>query len=654
MDKPSFINTQDNALYNKIYGINQKNTKIVNDKSINEYHKTLLSNYDENYLNYKKDHNDYVMEDIIINGDKINIEKFTDNAYTEPISIEKFIEVDRSSNEFKNNICLRKLEFKLLLILMKYLDSNSVRNTNKEDLTSVLDLYQCKKGLSNKHKLDIDWTKLDKIEEGGLLFLNPKPSKSSLEERGNIIKLYKIIYIGKSPHAGRRECIVIRHILFPKYYIAFTGFGGTEDVFANPGGILWYVGHLFKDIIGLSNQNKSVNIQCNEQTITTEVQKWLWDIAELQTLQAIDKIEKDFISWWQTEINSTVKTLDDISNDYCLEPDKQTYCKTNQNKKNTFFYDSCIPKSCDICCDNNAPVQCLGIRYGKRTQNKLSRKIKEIGLNYYNKTNDNFNALKHGRPDISIIGTSLGGGIGTLSILVLIDYFSKKEQKIFNIEATFYNSVKSTNELSFNIMKTYDNIIPINLVNTKLEFMIEPNKKYNTVLNYLQKDYEMRMGIALGNPLIDTPKYEDVQEMYHKFNYGKINHITDIFNFIPGVSIDPYTLLNLGSNFSQIPLTYFYFGCVDTIYKDIAVYNGRICPEYKQLLPDGKINNEDISNKLFKFENYDERNQYHLNKNDFLKLFPKFAMRLHVPKNTKYAMDKIYYVNECNNHGYEY
>ena len=77
-----------------------------------------------------------------------------------------------------------------------------MKNTNKDDLNSAIDLYQSKKGLSNKHTLDIDWTKLDKIEEGGLLFLNPKPSKSTLEERGNIIKLYKIIYIGKSPHAG--------------------------------------------------------------------------------------------------------------------------------------------------------------------------------------------------------------------------------------------------------------------------------------------------------------------------------------------------------------------------------------------------------------------------------------------------------------------
>ena len=55
-----------------------------------------------------------------------NIEKFTDNAYTEPISIEKFIEVDRSSNEFKNNIVIKEGNTKLMTTSKSLKKSNSV------------------------------------------------------------------------------------------------------------------------------------------------------------------------------------------------------------------------------------------------------------------------------------------------------------------------------------------------------------------------------------------------------------------------------------------------------------------------------------------------------------------------------------------------
>lgn len=664
IDTLEFNDTQNNKLYNKIYGINSNQNKIFDDTSIDDFNKKLIRNYNETLINDLNEHDDYVLDDIVINGNKVNIEKFKNpsflnHEYVKPIGIDKFIEVDRASTEFKNNICLRKLEFKLMLLLQKYLETTNVEiffKKNPDEVNLAKELYNN----NSSHKLNVDWTKLGKLEVGGILFINPKPSQnvSTTKYKANILKLYKIIFIGVSPHVGRKECIVVRHILFPKYYIHFTGFGGTstepvQNLMANKLGIVWYLYHAAKDMSSMINHNKKVNIQCNDETITTQVHKWHWEQAERHTLNAIKTIESDFISWWHDEINSDVKTLEDITHDYCFEGSKKTYCNTNQNKKNTYFYNACIPVDTKHCCNAESVKLCLEpFPINTKSDNKLAKKIKSLGMIYFNKSNDNFKQFRHGRSDISILGTSMGGGVGTLSILVLIDYFSKKNLKIFNIDGSFYNAIKSTNDVSFDIMKKYDNIAPINLVNTKLEFIIKPNKKYHIALDILKKNSQ-------------NPRFNDIQEKFNELHYGKINHITDMFNFIPGICIDPYTMTNFIDHASAIPFTYYYLGCVDSLYKDISAHNGKLCPQYKQLLGNDKIDNNDISNKIFKFANYSDRNIYDLTIIEFTNLtvprvleFWKLAHtlgnKLHIPANTRNAMDKIYKDNECNEHGYEY
>ena len=128
IDTIEFNDIQNNKLYNKIYGINSNQNKIFDDKSIDDFNKKLIRNYDETLINDLNQHDDYVLYDIVINGNKVNIEKFKNPSFlnhehVKPIGIDKFIEIDRTSKEFKNNICLRKLEFKLMLLLQKYLEN---------------------------------------------------------------------------------------------------------------------------------------------------------------------------------------------------------------------------------------------------------------------------------------------------------------------------------------------------------------------------------------------------------------------------------------------------------------------------------------------------------------------------------------------------
>ena len=641
LQKPNLNYDIDINIYEKMNGMTEHNNKIINSKVINEYQQELITNYD--IVNYRALHDKYVLPEVTINDEKIKIEEFTNNKHTVPVSIEKFIEIDRSSIEFKNNVCVRKLEYKLMLILTKYLNFDLTNKKGADDIEKAKKIYTKK---SLELNIEIDWSKLNKFEIGGLIIVNPAPSKLSqdTQAKSNMIQLYKIIFIGYSPIVGRSECIVIRHILFPKYYMSYTTFfTQKQHVWYDFKGYAWSGYHLLNDMS--TNQNINVDIVCNTKTITTNVHTWFWDIAERHTLDAIQIIENDFIEWWKQQIDPDA-TMENIYENYCISDDsdhqKKIYCKNNENKKNTFFYNSCIPDKASSCCDSDNPTKCLKDYGANHNLNKLAKRIIEIGKKVYNVSNDNFKSLRYGKPDISIIGTSLGGGIGTLSILVLIDYFSKKGKKIFNIDASFYNSIKSTTQQSFEIMKEYDNIIPLNMVNTKLEFMVEPNKKYMNILKNFTE-------ISNKNKI----PFDEIKALYLEIYKKEIRHITDIYNFIPGVSIDPYTRVNFGNDFDEIPLTFYYFGHKNTIYKDIMVYNGKLCPEYKELLENGKINNNDISNKIFKYINNDERKKSSLTRTEFSKVY-FFGRELHNPFDNMPAMEKIYSSNDCHKNGYEY
>ena len=703
---PIYSNNETNNLYKKIYGVNDKITPLVDESLIEnkleEYNSSgivsslttyvgrklgVISQHDTQlYLqdNIKK-HNQYLLSD----SENI-LEKIETNVY--PINIEEFAELDNKSLEFKQNICFRKAEYKLLSILLLFLDKFSLSNdqiTFEKNIKKINDLkieqslkdkqikelYDKKqsqdklviktKKIYNKdsNPLKIDWEKINKIEVGGLIIMDPKPSSSTKidSKKRDMIKLYKIIYIGLSPNLERREIIVVRHILFPKYYIVFTGLihGVTKKPILNKinkdlGGTIWHYGHMSIDMLGFGNQVREVNIQCNDEIHEISVHIWMWEMAQRHTPTAIQKIEEDYVEWWKVNIDDSVTDVNDIAENYCKN-EEEIYCNTNQNKKNSFFYNYCIPKESSHCCDNVNPQGCMRLIDSHRTENNLTNKIKKLAKIYYGDAIDNFDSFRHGRPDISIIGCSLGCGVGQLSILVLIDYFSKKNQKMFNIDATFFSGIKSTCLKSFDIMRRYDNIIPINFVNSKLEFITEPTGLYMHIL----KDSSESMTL-----------YKIKQEC-ERITKKKF-HITDIYNFIPAISIDPFARFNfLGHKrdmstliaeaidgsvidyFDHIPVTYMYFGCKNTIYKDIGVYNGKICPIYKNRKDDGSIDNGDISQKIIKFKNYFSRQQYDIDL--FITYYnAELGIKLHDLNLAKDAMESFYEMNKCDNITYEY
>jgi hypothetical protein len=665
MDTPDFSYSDSNEFYRKMYGINR--TKDIIDKSqIEEQQNINLSMYDELLSKSIDTHNQYVIPELEISSDststqKIMIEK---NIHIKPINIESFIELDRNSKEFKNNICLIKFEFKLMLILLKHLNSDNIakrwlffqspqilidESKIDNDLKEAKELYK---------DLSLDWSKLGLIAKDGLILVTANKTNQVKTETTNINlpQLYKIIYVGYSPKTKRKEIIVIRHILFPKYYISFTALQPetllqkTNINFSNPFSIPWWIYHASMDILGIVRQNVNVDIRCDEKIENINVHYWMWNVAQKQTIDAIQHIERDFIEWWEKNIDDSVFNLEDINKNYCQNTE-DIYCNTNQNKKHTHFYNECIDKSARHCCDSEKPLVCMEL-FPPKVTNKLAQKIKEIGKKYYGNSFDNFESSRHGRPDISIIGNSLGGGIGTLSILVLIDYFSKKQQKIFNIEATFFTSIKSTSKKSFEIMKKYDNIIPVHIVNSKVEFMVEPTDDYYRVLEELKQ-----------NGITGKPSSSQINEYYTKIFKKNITHSTDIFNFIPGINIDILTLYNPGgnTNFDDIPFTYYYFGFENTIYKDIGIYNNKICPVYKKLLENGECDNNDISEKILKFVSIEERNKYIPSTRDILsplysRNMPKwkFMWELHVPSLYSTSIDSIYKNNQCDKHRYDY
>lgn len=665
MDTPEFKFDGSNQFYKKMYGINR--TKDIIDKTQIEHHEKLnLSMYDEQVSNYIDTHNKYVIPELDISPNMTTIEKIRieEKIHITPINIESFIELDRNSKEFKNNICLIKFEFKLMLILLKNLNSDNIakrflffqsprmiidESKIDNDLKEAKELYK---------DLSLDWSKLGLIDKDGLILATPNKSNQVKTETENINlpQLYKIIYVGFSPKTKRKEIIVIRHILFPKYYISFTAlqpetiFDKNKFInFGNPLSIPWWIYHAPMDILGIVSQNVNVNIQCDKKIESINVHYWMWNVAQKHTVDAIKIIEQDFIDWWKKNIDDTVYNLEDISQNYCQNTE-HSYCNTNQNKKHTYFYNECIDKTAEDCCDSPMPQICMELLPPKVT-NKLAKKVIEIGKKYYGNSFDNFESVRHGRPDISIIGNSLGGGIGTLSILVLIDYFSKKNQKIFNIEATFFTSIKSTSKKSFELMKNYDNIIPVHIVNSKLEFMVEPTDNYIKVLEHLK-----RAGIK------DKPSSSQINQYYAEIFKKNITHSTDLFNFIPGINIDILTLYNPGgnTNFDDIPFTYYYLGFENTIYKDIGVYNEKICPVYKKILEDGNYDKGDVSEKILKFASFEERHKYI--PSTFQIITPlfrdkqkwDFMWELHVPSLYSTSINSIYNNNECDKHRYDY
>lgn len=703
---PIYLNDETNSLYKKIYGVNDKNTPLVDESLIEnkleKYNSSgikssiatfigkklgIISEHDKQlYLQDTiKKHNEYLLSD----SENV-LEKIQTNVY--PINIDEFTELDNKSLEFKQNICFRKSEYKLLSILLLFLDKFSLSNdqtTLEKNIKKINDLkieqslkekqikelYDKKqiqdeliiktKKIYNKESnpLKIDWEKINKIEVGGLIIMDPKPSFSTKvdSKKRDMIKLYKIIHIGFSPSLERREIIVVRHILFPKYYIVFTGLfkGPTKNRYLNMinkelGGKIWHYGHMSIDMLGFFNQVREVNIQCNSEIHEVNVHIWMWEMAQRHTTLAIQKIEEDYLEWWKINIENSVSDLNDIVKNYCKN-EEEIYCNTNQNKKNSFFYNYCIPKESSHCCDSNSPTVCMRPLNSHRTQNKLTNKIKKLAKIYYDDAVDNFESFRHGRPDISILGCSLGCGVGQLSILVLIDYFSKKNLKMFNIDATFFSGIKSTCLKSFEIMQKYDNIVPINFVNSKLEFITEPTGLYMNILKESSKP------ITLYNV-----KKECERITKRKF------HLTDIYNFIPAISIDPFARFNFlghkndmstkiaelidGSDidyFDHIPITYMYFGCKNTIYKDIGIYNGKIYPIYKNRKDDGNIDNSDISQKIIKFKNYFRRQEYDIDL--FITAYnAELGVRLHDLSLAKDAMESFYEMNKCNNITYEY
>lgn len=144
-------------------------------------------------------------------------------------------------------------------------------------------------------------------------------------------------------------------------------------------------------------------------------------------------------------------------------------------------------------------------------------------------------------------------------------------------------------------------------------------------------------------------------------NLNQKFHITDIYNFIPAVNVDPFTRMNcIGHKlfsdkdyFDHMPFTYIYFGCTNTIYKDIGVHKGRLCPIYKNRQDDSSIDNKDISEKIFRIKNYDERNNYDYTFNIFKKNL-QLGIRLHPHNNAKDAMEAIYEINTCTKNTFEY
>ena len=638
MDSQNYNDKISNTLYNKIYGTTDKSKQIFDTTTLSQ-----SVNFSIEETDIKRHNDDIILKDIS------DVIEENVGAESQPISIDKFVEINQKSEEFKRNICFKKSEYKLLSVLLRFMDESRIVDKSGINIEIVKNIYSPKK---KNIDLDIDWDKLNKIEVGGILLMNPKPSTSTDDiTKQDMIKLYKIIYLGKSPLMGRTECIVVRHILFPKYYIAFTGLfrGPTRfNLFDYElGGRIWHNGNMLKNMLGFSNQVREVSIQCNDEVHEISVHIWMWEMAQRHTTLAIQQIEIDFAEWWKKHINNNIHDIEEINenSNYCGFDDEM-YCNTNQNKKNTHFYNSCIPVEAKECCDNVKPIQCMNLKNLHRTQNELAIAIKRIGNIYYGESSDNFQSYRHGRPDISVIGCSLGGGTGTLSILVLIDYFSRKQQKIFNIEGTFFSGVKSTCLKSFEIMQIYDNITPVNFVNSKLEFITEPTELYNKVLIDL---VEKKKDITFSEVL------EQCMNLNQKF------HITDIYNFIPAVNVDPFTRMNFIGHklfsdrdyFDHIPFTYIYFGCQNTIYKDIGVHNGKLCPIYKNKKHDGKIDNKDISEKIFRIKEYAQRNQYDYTFKIFHKNF-NLGIRLHPHNNAKDAMEAIYEMNTCTKNTFEY
>jgi hypothetical protein len=634
IDSQNYNDKTTTTLYNKIYGTTDKNKQIFDITTLSQHINLEIKKTD-----IEQHNSDLILKDL-----PDLIEDYVD-VDSQPISIDKFVEINQSLNEFKQNICFKKSEYKLLSVLLRFMDEPTIVDKSGMNIDIVKNIYSPKEGID----LNINWDKLNKIEVGGLLFMNPKPSKSDDDiTKQDMIKLYKIIYIGKSPIMGRTECIVVRHILFPKYYIAFTGLfrGPTRFNFFDYelGGRIWHNGNMLKNMLGFFNQVREVSIQCNDEIHEINVHIWMWEMAERHTRLAIEKIQIDFVEWWKKHIDDSVSSLEDINQNYC-ENTEDIYCNTNQNKKHTYFYNDCIDKTARHCCDSEKPQVCMEL-LPARVTNKLAKKIQEIGKKYYGNSFDNFESSRHGRPDISVTGCSLGGGTGTLSILVLIDYFSRKNQKIFNIDGTFFSGVKSTCLESFEIMRTYDNITPVNFVNSKLEFITEPTELYHKISLDLM---DIKKNITFDNV------FEECMNINQKF------HITDIYNFIPAVNIDPFTRMNyIGHKmfsdkdyFDHMPFTYIYFGCTNTIYKDIGVHKGKLCPIYKNRKDDSSIDNKDISKKIFRIKNYNERNNYDYTFNIFKKNL-QLGIRLHPHNNAKDAMEAIYEINTCTKNTFEY
>ncbi len=264
--------------------------------------------------------------------------------------------------------------------------------------------------------------------------------------------------------------LVVREVLFPNYYIIFMPLVPHLSDILNPLVRKQYSAHMCNLINNFSFKTK---IRLNpssplKEEVVVDSNLWL-DQTKRYMPAAYESINADFIDWWNTSAKYEHKAtgLQNLEKHNCGI--NRTFCKTPNSKKSTYLYNSCIHESKIDCCSKPDQAACMSVGMNNEiTDSNLTKRIKSIAASH----GIDLETLKNtfGKPDITFVGTSLGGGSGQLGILWLIDRLNKDNISIYNIDGVFFNSIRSCNVKAFQIMKRYNNIMPVHFINSRLDF----------------------------------------------------------------------------------------------------------------------------------------------------------------------------------------
>jgi hypothetical protein len=301
--------------------------------------------------------------------------------------------------------------------------------------------------------------------------------------------------------------LVVRDALFPKYYIIFAPLVPHISEYLKKTAREWEGQHACNIINNYSFKTKiHSNIDNNtKEEVIVDSNLWL-DQVKRYMPEAYKSINADLIDWWNSNkllpSDHTVKNILDLENYNCKR--NYDFCKTNINKKNTYFYNSCIPESKMDCCRAKRSIkECVGLADDTMVESHFTKRIRNIFANKLHKVLPSSIEKKYGKPDIVFVGTSLGGGSGQLGILWLIDQLNKDKVSIYNIDGVFFNAIRSCNINAFQIMKKYNNIMPVHFINSRLDFY-KKNKDFYVPFLFIDP-----LSIAQFNP-----EYSDIPTRY--------------------------------------------------------------------------------------------------------------------------------------------